>query len=161
MQIAKNSVVSIEYTLTNPAGDVLDKSEGRGPLVYLHGARNIIPGLEAALEGKSAGESLKVTIEPEQAYGAHNAQMQQVVPRAQFPANQMIMVGQQFQATGPNGQQFNVRVAKVSDTEVTMDANHPLAGVPLTFDVKVVDVREATAEEQQHGHAHGPGGHAH
>ena len=158
MQIAKNSVVSIEYTLTNPEGEVLDKSEGRGPLVYLHGARNIIPGLEAALEGKSAGDTLKVTIEPEKAYGISNPQMIQAVPRGQFPANQMIMVGQQFQAQGPNGQGFNVRVTKVTADEVTVDANHPLAGVPLTFDVKVVDVREASAEEQQHGHVHGPGG---
>lgn len=161
MQIAKNTVVSIDYTLTNPEGEVLDKSEGRGPLVYLHGAQNIIPGLEAALEGRSPGESLKVTIDPEKAYGVHNPQMQQSVPRSQFPANQMVMVGQQFQAQGPNGQAFNVRVTKVTDAEVTVDANHPLAGVPLTFDVNVVDVREATAEEQQHGHVHGPGGHQH
>lgn len=161
MQIAKNAVVSFDYKLTNPAGEVLDKSEGRGPLTYLHGARGIIPGLEAALEGKNAGDSLTVTIDPEKAYGIRNEQAVQVAPRSAFPPNQMIMVGQTLQARGPNGQQFNVRVTKVSDTEITVDANHPLAGVPLTFDVTIVEVREATAEELQHNHAHGPGGHAH
>lgn len=161
MQIAKNTVVSIDYTLTDPEGAVLDKSESRGPLVYLHGGRNIIAGLEAALEGKAAGDALKVTIDPENAYGSHNAQMEQTVPRAQFPANQMVMVGQQFKATGPNGQQFDVRVTKVTDSHVTVDGNHPLAGVALTFDVKVVDVREATAEELSHGDVHGAGGVSH
>lgn len=161
MQIAKNAVVSIDYKLTNPQGEVLDKSEGRGPLTYLQGARNIIPGLEAALEGRSAGDSFTVTIDPEKAYGPRNEQAVQVAPRSAFPPNQMIMVGQQLQANGPDGRQFNVRVTKVTETEITVDANHPLAGVPLTFDIKIVEVRPATEEEKQHRHAHGPGGHAH
>lgn len=161
MQIAKNTVVSFDYTLTNPAGEVLDKSEGRAPLTYLHGARNIIPGLEAALEGRNAGDTLKVTIDPEQAYGVRNERAVQVAPRSAFPKDQMIMVGMQLDAHGPNGQNFRVRVTKVTDSEITVDGNHPLAGVPLTFDVKIVDVRDATPEELQHNHAHGPGGHQH
>lgn len=161
MQVAKETVVSIEYTLTNPEGKVLDKSEGRGPLVYLHGARNIIPGLEAALEGKSAGDELKVTIDPENAYGLHNKQLEQQIPRSQLPPNQMVMVGQTLQAKGPNGQSFNVRITKVTNDQITVDGNHPLAGVPLTFDVKIVDVRLAGVEELAHGHAHGVGGHQH
>lgn len=161
MQIAKNSVVSFDYTLTDPEGKVLDKSEGRGPLTYLHGAGGIIPGLESALEGRSSGDALKVTIDPEKAYGVRDERAVQTAPRSQFPPGQMIMVGQQMQAHGPNGRQFNVRVTKVTDTEITVDANHPLAGVPLTFDVKIVAVRAATPEELQHGHAHGPGGHQH
>lgn len=160
MQIAKNAVVSFDYKLTNAQGDVLDKSEGRGPLTYLHGARNIIPGLEAALEGRSSGDALTVTIDPEKAYGLRNEQAVQVAPRSAFPANQMIMVGQQLQARGPNGQQFNVRVTKVTDDTVTVDANHPLAGVPLTFEVTIVDVRPATAEELQHNRVNSPGGQA-
>lgn len=161
MQIAKNSVVSFEYTLTGPDGAVIDTSKGRAPLVYLHGFHGIIPGLESELEGKSAGDELKVNVAPEKAYGASNPAMIQSVPRSQFPPNQMIMVGQQFQANGPGGRTLVVRVTKVTDAEVTVDANHPLAGVPLTFDVRIVDVRAATEEEIAHGHVHGPGGHHH
>jgi FKBP-type peptidyl-prolyl cis-trans isomerase SlyD len=158
MQIATGTVVSIEYTLTNPEGKKLDSSEGRGPLMYVHGTGGIIPGLEAELEGKKAGDEFKATIPPEKAYGVHNAGMVQVVPRSQFPANSMIMVGMQINAKGPGGRQIPVRVTKVTADEVTVDANHPLAGVPLTFDIKVVEVRIASIEEIQHRHAHGPGG---
>jgi FKBP-type peptidyl-prolyl cis-trans isomerase SlyD len=161
LQIKKDAVVSIEYTLTNDEGTVLDTSDGRGPLAYLHGAGNIIAGLEAELEGKTAGESLRAVIAPEDAYGVHNPQMVQAVPRAAFPADAMIMVGQEFQARGPNGQAGVVRVTKVEDAQITVDANHPLAGQTLTFQVKVVEVRVATEEELAHGHVHGPGGHQH
>lgn len=161
MQITKDAVVSFEYTLTDPDGKQLDTSTGRAPLVYLHGFNNIIPGLEMEMEGKQIGDAFKVTIQPERAYGTRNEQMIQVVPRGSFPAGTMIMVGQQFQASAPNGAQIPVRVTKVTDTEVTVDANHPLAGVPLTFDVSIVSIRPATPEELAHGHVHGPGGHQH
>lgn len=161
MQIAKDTVVSFEYTLTDPSGKVLDKSEGRGPLTYLHGHGGIIPGLESQMEGKSAGDTFTAVVAPEQAYGKHFPEMTQVVPKTQFPANAMIMVGQQLQAKGPGGRTINVRVTKITDNEVTVDANHPLAGVELKFDVKVTDVRAASTEEVQHGHVHGPGGHQH
>ena len=161
MQIAKDAVVSFDYTLTDSDGKVLDKSEGRGPLTYLHGRGGIIRGLETQLEGKQAGDAFKAVVAPEQAYGKRFEEMMQVVPRSSFPANAMIMVGQQLQATGPGGRPVNVRVSKITDKEITVDGNHPLAGVELTFDVKIVDVRAATEEELTHGHAHGPGGHQH
>jgi FKBP-type peptidyl-prolyl cis-trans isomerase SlyD len=159
MQISKDKVVSIDYTLTNSNGDILDSSKGRAPLAYLHGAQNIIPGLETALDGKSTNDTLKVTIPPEQGYGPRNEQMVQAVPRDRFPIKD-IKVGMQFQATGPQGQ-LPVMVVAVDDQNVTIDANHPLAGVALTFDVTVREVRDATAEELSHGHVHGPGGHQH
>ena len=160
MTIDKNSVVSIDYTLTNDAGQVLDTSKGRQPLVYLHGNGSIIPGLENALQGKHEGESIKVTIEPEQGYGARNEQMVQAVPRERFQGIKDIRPGMQFQAQGPQGSRI-VTVTNVGDDSVTIDANHPLAGTRLNFDVNVVNIRNATAEELQHGHAHGPGGHQH
>jgi FKBP-type peptidyl-prolyl cis-trans isomerase SlyD len=161
MQIADKSVVSFEYTLTDPAGKTLDTSVGREPLSYLHGASNIIPGLEAEMTGKQAGDAFKVTVPAAQAYGEREQQLIHPVPRASFPADAQIQVGQQFQARTPQGESRVVTVTKVDPNEITVDANHPLAGVDLTFDVKVVNVRTATPEELQHGHVHGPGGHQH
>lgn len=161
MPIAHHTVVSFDYTLTGPDGKQLDTSVGRAPLVYLHGNGGIIAGLESEMEGKNAGDRFTVTVPAERAYGVSNPQLIQVVPRAQFPAGQMIMVGQEFQASAPDGRQVTVRVTRVTDADVTVDGNHPLAGVPLTFDVTVVDIRPATEEEIAHGHAHGPGGHHH
>lgn len=161
MQIAKNTVVTIDYHLTDPQGQVLDSSRGKQPLAYLHGVGGIIPGLETALNGKSAGDTLSVTIPPEQAYGVKNPQMVQDVPRSAFQGVADIQPGMQFQAQGPQGQVQIVTVVKVTPDTVTIDANHPLAGVTLNFDVTVVSVREATPEEISHGHVHGPGGHHH
>lgn len=161
MQIAHHSVVSFDYTLTGPDGKTLDSSVGRAPLVYLHGTGGIIPGLEHEMEGKNPADRFTVTVPAEKAYGVSNPNLIQVVPRGQFPAGQMIMVGQEFQATAPSGQNVTVRVTKVTDADVTVDGNHPLAGVPLTFDVTIVDVRAATEEEIAHGHVHGAGGHHH
>lgn len=160
MTIDKNTVVSIDYTLTNDAGQVLDSSKGRSPLVYLHGNNNIIPGLEAALQGKNQGDVIKVTVEPEQAYGVRSEQMVQAVPREKFQGIQDVRPGMQFQAQGPQGSRI-VTVTEIGPDTVTIDANHPLAGTRLTFDVNVVEIRSATPEELQHGHPHGPGGHQH
>jgi FKBP-type peptidyl-prolyl cis-trans isomerase SlyD len=159
MQIEDQKVVSIDYTLTDSEGQVLDSSKGREPLAYLHGAGNIIPGLEKALTGKSAGDALQAKISPEDAYGAKDPQMVQAVPRERFPAKD-ISVGMQFQAQG-GGQARVVTVVDVDPQNVTIDANHPLAGQTLNFDVKVVDVRDATQEELAHGHVHGADGHQH
>ncbi len=159
MQIEDQKVVSIEYTLTDGEGNVIDSSNGREPLAYLHGAGNIIPGLEKALTGKSTGDSLTANIPPGDAYGEKDPQLVQAVPRDRFPAND-IKVGMQFQAQG-GGQSRVVTVVKVDPDNVTIDANHPLAGQTLNFDVKVVDVRDATQEELSHGHVHGAGGHEH
>ena len=160
MQIAKNTVATIDYTLTDPQGQVIDSSKGREPLAYLHGASNIIPGLESALEGMSAGDSVNVTVPPEQGYGMRDPNLVQPVPRANFQGAPDIKPGMQFQAQTAEGARI-VTVVKVDDQHVTVDANHPLAGMDLKFDVSVVGVRAASPEELQHGHAHGAGGHHH
>ena len=158
MEIGKDKVVSIDYTLTGPQGQVLDSSEGRGPLTYMQGVGNLIPGLERELEGKSKGDQVKTTVPAADAYGERDDQLVQSVPRSAFQGIDNIQPGMQFQARGPGGQTTVVTVANVEGDQVTVDANHPLAGMPLTFDVTVVDVRDATDEEKQHRHAHGPGG---
>lgn len=160
MQIAKHAVVSIDYTLTDPQGKVLDSSSGREPLTYLHGVGGLIPGLEKELEGKQSGDAMTVTIAPENAYGHRDAGMIQAVPRQAFKGVEDIKVGMQFQAQSPQGMRV-VTVTKVEPTEITVDANHPLAGVTLKFDVTIKDVRAATPEEISHGHVHGAGGHHH
>ncbi len=159
MEIAKNSIVSIDYTLTSNEGNVLDSSNGREPLAYLHGARNIIPGLEAALDGKAVGDQVKVTVPPDQAYGERDPQMIQAVARSAFGKVEPA-AGMQFQANTSAGPRV-VTIVKVDGDDVTIDANHPLAGMTLNFDVKVVAVRQATQEELDHGHVHGPEGHGH
>ena len=160
MQVGQKKVVSIDYTLTDASGAVIDSSKGAPPLPYLHGAGNIVPGLEAALDGKQTGDAVKVTVQPDQAYGQRDENLVQDVPRSRFPSNADIKAGMQFQANTPNGSRV-VTVVSADDNTVKIDANHPLAGMPLTFDVTVVEVRDATAEELSHGHVHGPGGHHH
>lgn len=158
--IANDTVVSFNYTLTNDKGEVLDKSDGT-PLAYLHGHHNIIPGLENALLGKTVGDKLTVTVEPADAYGEYMAEAVQEVPRANFQGVDNIAAGMQFQTQTEDGHVMLVTVKEVSDDSVIVDGNHPLAGVTLTFDVEITDVRSATADEIAHGHAHGAGGHHH
>ena len=160
MQISANMVVSIDYTLTNDQGAVIDSSDGREPLAFIHGIGNIIPGLERALEGKAQGESLKVSIAPEDGYGVRSDELTHAVPKEMFEGADEIEVGSQFQTMSEAGPQI-VTVVAVDDEHVTVDANHPLAGETLHFDVTVVSIREASAEELEHGHVHGPEGHAH
>jgi FKBP-type peptidyl-prolyl cis-trans isomerase SlyD len=160
MQIGDQKVVTLHYTLTDNEGRVIDKSED-GSFAYLHGASNIIPGLENALTGKSAGEELSVSVAPNEAYGARDESMLQQVPKSMFENPAQIAVGTQFQAQGPNGEMLVVTVMDVQDEHVVVDGNHPLAGVELNFDVKIVDVRDASDEEVEHGHVHGAGGHQH
>ena len=133
MQIAANKAVSIDYTLTNDDGEVLDSSVGGAPLVYLHGAGNIIPGLEKALEGKAAGDDVKVTVEPEEAYGEFNAELIAVLGRNMFEGVDELEVGMQFHASGPDGSMQIVTIKALEGDEVTVDGNHPLAGERLTF----------------------------
>ena len=160
MQIADKTVVSIHYTLTNADGETLDSSVGQDPLVYLHGSNNIIAGLEAALLGKSAGDSLQVSVEPGDGYGELRDELVQEVDRSAFQGVDEVDVGMQFMAQTPWGEQ-PVTVVKVEGDNITLDGNHPLAGQVLNFDVEVVEIREASAEELDHGHVHGPGGHHH
>ncbi|WP_404362517.1 peptidylprolyl isomerase [Marinobacter sp.] len=153
--MAQPRVVTIHYTLTNDQGEQLDTSreEGREPLTYLEGAQNIIGGLENALVEKGPGDELKVSIEPAEGYGEVNEELVQPVPLTAFEGVETIEPGMQFQAQTPGGPQV-VRVVEVGDETVTIDANHPLAGETLHFDVEVVDAREATEEEAEHGHVH-------
>ncbi|HET8730798.1 MAG TPA: peptidylprolyl isomerase [Moraxellaceae bacterium] len=160
MQIANDVVALIEYTLTDDQGNVIDSSVGGEPLAYLHGAGNIIPGLETALEGKKVGDSLKVSVAPAEGYGEKDEGLLQTVPRTMFRGVEQIEVGMQFHAQTDYGMQV-ITVAKVEGDSITVDGNHPLAGQNLNFDVKVVEVRPATSEELEHGHVHGAGGHHH
>ena len=160
MQIEDGKVVLINYTLrhTDADGEILDSSDGGEPLAYLHGAQNIVPGLEAALTGLAKGAEKQVTVTPEEGYGERDEHAIQQVPRGAFPAGAPVEVGMQFVAETPDGQPIPVTIAAVDGDTVTVDANHPLAGTTLHFSISIVDVRDATAEEKLHGHAHGPGG---
>ncbi len=160
MQIVENRVITLNYILKDDEGNIIDSAED-GSFAYLHGAANIIPGLEHALLGKSAGDELSIAIEPNQGYGERNEDMSQVVPRDMFDTDEEIKIGMQFHAESPDGQPLSVTVTDISDKEVTVDGNHPLAGVNLNFEVKILDIREATEEELEHGHVHGAGGHDH
>ncbi|MFN9730301.1 MAG: peptidylprolyl isomerase [Pseudomonadota bacterium] len=160
MQIAARIVASFHYTLTNDAGEVLDTSHGREPMSYLHGAGNIVPGLENAMTGRGAGDAFVVRVAPEEGYGPRHPQLVQDVPREAFAGVDRIEAGMQFTARSPQGAQ-QVTVTRVSGEMVTVDGNHPLAGEHLNFSIEVTGVRAATDEEVAHGHVHGTGGHPH
>lgn len=159
MQIAKHAVVSIHYTLRDDQGTVLDSSSGKDPLLYMQGVGNLIPGMEEGLEGKQKGDKVEIKVSPEKGYGERMETLVQKVPRSQF-GEQEVRKGMQFQAQTSQGTQV-VTVTDVGLESVTVDGNHPLAGVALNFSVEVMDVRNATKEEMDHGHVHGPGGHHH
>ncbi len=152
--IGDNLVVSMHYKLTDDEGNVLDSSEGSEPLNYLHGAGNIIPGLEKALVGKVAGDTLQVRVEPAEGYGEVVPELIQTVERAAFQGVDTVEAGMAFEAQAPDGSIQRIVVKNVEGDEVTIDANHPLAGVTLNFDIEIVNVKEATKEEIAHGHVH-------
>ncbi len=160
MQIESNSVVTLHYTLKDNDGNVIDQSDD-GSFLYMHGAMNIIPGLENALAGKSAGDEISVKVAPEEGYGVKDDARIQEVPKEMFDSADEIKVGVQFHAQGPDGSAVVVTVVEVKDEAVVIDGNHALAGMDLNFEVNIVDVREASAEEIEHGHVHGPHGHQH
>jgi FKBP-type peptidyl-prolyl cis-trans isomerase SlyD len=160
MQIEENKVVKIEYTVKTEEGVLVDTSEGNEPLAYLHGHKNIIPGLESALVGKAIEDELSVTVTPDEAYGERHEQLIKEVPMQAFQGVDKVEPGMQFNAESPQGPQL-ITVTKVEGDTVTVDGNHPLAGVTLNFDVKVVEVRDASEEELSHGHVHGAGGQEH
>ncbi len=157
MQIADKMVVTLDYTLTDNEGNLIDHTDGRGDFAYLHGSGNIIPGLESELTGQSVGAKLQVSVSPEDGYGPRHDELKQDVPRTAFEGVDTIEPGMQFQVEGPNGQAHIVVVTNVTDEQVTVDGNHPLAGMALNFDVTIIDIREASEEELSHGHVHGPG----
>lgn len=157
MTVTKDRVVSIDYNLKDAEGELIDSSPSGEPLVYLHGNSNIIKGLEKHLEGKSAGDQVDCVIPPAEGYGERDESLVFKVDKSEFGPDAEVDVGMQFEAHGEDGTQI-VTVVGVEKSEVTIDANHPLAGEELHFSVKVVEVREATAEEIQHGHIHDVGG---
>lgn len=161
MQIETDSVVGIDYTLKNDLGEILDSSEGQGPLYYLHGHSSIVEGLEDALSGRRAGDSLEVTVPPEKGYGAREAGLVLQVTRDKLPEDLDPQPGVELAMEVEDGVQVPVRIHEVEQDIVTLDANHELAGVTLHFSVQICEVRRATAEELAHGHVHGPGGHHH
>lgn len=151
MQITKHRVVSFDYKLTDGQGTVIDSSEGREPLSYLHGTSAIIPGLEAELEGKAAGDNLNVVVEPQDAYGERRDELRAQVPRQQFDSPEALQVGMQFRTQSETGSDQVVTITAIDNDQVTIDGNHPLAGVTLHFDIAIDTVREATAEEIAQG----------
>ncbi len=153
MKITKHTVAAIHYTLSDNSGKILDSSEGRDPLYYLHGEGNLIPGMEEGLEGQETGAKLNLKISPEKGYGVRDERLIQQVPRSAF-GDQPIEKGMQFHSN--NG--MVVTVTNIGLENVTVDANHALAGVDLNFKVEVMEVRTATTDEIAHGHVHGPGG---
>jgi FKBP-type peptidyl-prolyl cis-trans isomerase SlyD len=159
MIISKGTVVSIDYTLKDDDGNLLDQSQEDRPLMYLQGAQNIIPGLESALEGKAVGEEIQVRVDPEEGYGVSRPEMVQIVPRDRFEGMEgEVEVGMQFHARNEQGGVIAVRVVKVENDEVTIDGNHPLADVPLNFAVKVSDIRIASEDELMQGRPEVEGG---
>lgn len=159
MEIAKNTVVTLNYTVTDPEGNVID--DGQHPLVYLHGGYDgIFSVIEEALHGKKVGEQAKVKLQPEDAFGEYDEELVLVEEASLFPDN--IEVGMSFERVGEDGEEDVVyRITDIADGKVVVDGNHPLAGTALIFDITVDDVRPASAEEIGHGHVHGEGGHHH
>lgn len=160
MVVAADKVVLIHYTLKNDEGSVIDSSSGGEPLAYIHGHGNLIPGLERELEGKATGDKLSVKIAAADGYGERNPSLVQRVPRRSF-GGAAVKPGMQFQAQTSSGEARIATVTGVQGDMVMVDMNHPLAGENLNFDVEITEIRDATAEELEHGHVHGPGGHHH
>jgi FKBP-type peptidyl-prolyl cis-trans isomerase SlyD len=159
--IAEGKVVNLLYSLTNSKGEVLDRADSEAPFSYLHGAQQIVPGLETALEGLTIGDKKKVVVEPDEGYGIANPELKLTVSRAQFPSTVEVEIGMQFEAHTPDGQGVVFTVEGIEGDKIKIDGNHPLAGQVLHFDVEVLAMRDATDEEKEHGHAHGGDGHHH
>jgi len=156
MKVAKNTVVSITYTLKDSEGNVLDSTDASDPLAYLHGVGNLIPGMEKALDNRDSGENFQVVIPPEDGYGTFDEDLIWELEKAQFAELEDVEEGTQF-VLETDDEQVLVTVVDIKDDVVVVDGNHELADETLHFDITVVDIRDATAEEIEHGHAHGPG----
>ncbi len=157
MQVAEKKAVTIKYTLRDEEGAVLDSTDGRDPLTYLHGADNLVPGVEEALQGKSPGDEVTVTVPPEKGYGKREDGNVRNVPVRKLPAGRL-QPGATVQLNTNHGPVVAV-VKAVKGDYATLDLNHPLAGKTLRFELQVVEVRDATEEEISHGHVHAPGEH--
>jgi len=160
MTIVDDKVVLMDYTLTNEEGTILDTSDGREPLAYIQGHQNIIPGLEKQMSGKKIGDKFKAVVQPEEGYGKFNQALVQVVDKEMFKDVEVLELGMQFQAQLQDGP-IIMTITKIDGDKVTVDGNHALADQVLTFDVEVKEIRDASAEELEHRHVHGAGGHHH
>ncbi len=160
MTIENDKVVLMNYTLTNDKGDVVDSSEGQEPLAYIQGYQNIIPGLEKEMAGKKVGDKFKAVVQPEEGYGKFNPALIQVVKKEMFKGVDELDLGMQFNAQLEDGA-ILMTITKIDGDDITIDGNHALADQVLTFDVEVMEIRDATAEELEHKHVHGVGGHHH
>jgi FKBP-type peptidyl-prolyl cis-trans isomerase SlyD len=160
MKISSGSVVLFDYTLTDDDKDIIDSSAGGEPLSYIQGEGQIVPGLEKAMEGKAAGDSFKISIPAEEGYGVHDPENISVVPLDEIDGGEELEEGMQLHTEGEFGEE-TVIITKIEGNNVTIDGNHPLAGMTLHFDIAIRSVRTATEEELEHGHVHGPGGHSH
>ncbi len=160
MKIEKHSVVGIEYTLKDNAGVIVDSNAGGDPLLFIQGMGTLVPGLEIALEGRGLGESFDVEVKAVDGYGEYDPERKRGIPRASVPQLADAKPGMMLQASGPEGVSV-VTVAEVTDTEIIIDGNHPMAGKDLYFSIRIAEIRKATDEELAHGHVHGAGGHHH
>lgn len=158
MKVTENAVVTFDYTLKNDKGDVIDTSSGATPLSYIHAGGNIIPGLEKELDGKSEGDQFSATVSPDEGYGTYDDSLVFTVAREKLPKEQTLQNGMQFQTETPQGPRI-LTLTSFNDSEATLDANHPLAGQTLHFDVTVREVREATDQEIAQGQIHSQDGH--
>lgn len=165
MPIASDNVVSFAYTLTDTEGNVIDKGDKEAPLTYLHGHKNLIPGMEEALEGKDVGDSFETVIPPEKAYGERDPNLDLALSKDQFPEEhqEQLAPGVQFQGPHPENEDESTvyTIHQIENDKVLVSGNHPLAGMPLHFAIEILEIRDATSEELEHGHVHGPGGHEH
>ncbi|MFT4625289.1 MAG: FKBP-type peptidyl-prolyl cis-trans isomerase SlyD [Myxococcota bacterium] len=159
--LSDGKVGIFNYTLTGDDGKVIDSSTGKSPMVYMHGAQNIVPGLEKHLVGKAAGDVIDVAVPPEEGYGEAAGAEPQMVPRKDFPRDANLFKGMGLRAKDDDGKPFVIYVTDVRGSRVYVTTDHPLAGKTLHFHVEIVSVRDATADEVAHGHAHGIDGHAH
>jgi len=160
MNIAKDTVVQFHYTLKDDKGELIESTEGKDPMAYLHGHSNIIPGLEKALEGKAVGDSFTVTVEPQDGYGQRKEDAMQRISLKHLQGARKWKPGMMAFVETDQGYR-QVTVVKVGKFNADVDTNHPLAGMTLVFDIQIADIREASEEEKAHGHAHGVGGHHH
>ncbi len=160
MRITSGSVVVFDYTLTDDDKEIIDSTLGGEPLAYIQGEGQIVPGLEKAMEGRVAGDQFQISIEPGDGYGLPSEANISVIPADQIEDGEELEEGMQLHTEGPFGEQ-TVVITKIEGNHVTVDSNHPLAGLTLHFDITIREVRAATPEEIAHGHVHGPGGHHH
>lgn len=158
-KITADAVVTLHYRLTGSDGELIDSSDAEDPLTYLHGHDNIVPGLEAQLAGHQVGDHVVAHVAARDGYGLHDPERMLVMPKEQLGFEPTL--GAIVRAETEEGLSVMLKVVEITDAQVTLDANHPLAGQDLHFEVDVIAVRDATEEERSHGHVHGPHGHHH